>query len=398
MISPTLLLCLMARTVHVSRLIAGLVLLILAMHALAQDIPDARRKAEGQRAYDQRRFGQAYALWEPLAERGDVLLQMELGAMITSGAVPDNALGQGYSPDGRRAGNPREWAAAARAWFEKAARNPAASSAVAAAAWNGAALTLCCWPRFDPSVKLTDEEWRQSMAYFDKAAELGNAAALFSLGEIWSLRMPVARDDDRALDYLRRAQAHPEQSAEVRERARRLAAAVDERRRTEAQQAQDARQAAEEAAQRARLVAQERRRQYEAQQLAEQQRQADERERERLAREKDERERPAREAAQRAAAAQAQRDLEREQLRQQQECERVTQSCRGLVFAGKPLIETIANNLRTHPGSIRLDRTSVQKGWAGCACMAVFWTPTGTLECTVRSASGLTVTDASCAR
>jgi hypothetical protein len=383
MISPTLLLCLMARTVHVSRLIAGLVLLILAMHALAQDIPDARRKAEGQRAYDQRRFGQAYALWEPLAERGDVLLQMELGAMITSGAVPDNALGQGYSPDGRRAGNPRE---------------SAASSAVAAAAWNGAALTLCCWPRFDPSVKLTDEEWRQSMAYFDKAAELGNAAALFSLGEIWSLRMPVARDDDRALDYLRRAQAHPEQSAEVRERARRLAAAVDERRRTEAQQAQDARQAAEEAAQRARLVAQERRRQYEAQQLAEQQRQADERERERLAREKDERERPAREAAQRAAAAQAQRDLEREQLRQQQECERVTQSCRGLVFAGKPLIETIANNLRTHPGSIRLDRTSVQKGWAGCACMAVFWTPTGTLECTVRSASGLTVTDASCAR
>jgi hypothetical protein len=40
----------------------------------------------------------------------------------------------------------------------------------------------------------------------------------------------------------------------------------------------------------------------------------------------------------------------------------------------------------------------VQKGWAGCACMAVFWTSNGTLECTVRSVSGLTVTDASCAR
>ena len=107
-------------------------LLALAMHALAQDIPDSRRKAEGQRAYDQRRFGQAYALWEPLAERGDVLLQMELGAMITSGAIPDNGLGQGYSPDGRRAGNPREWAAAARAWFtavRRRVRPPLHSSA-----------------------------------------------------------------------------------------------------------------------------------------------------------------------------------------------------------------------------------------------------------------------------
>lgn len=378
--------------------IVWLLLLAFCGHALAQDAGDRQRKAEGQRAYDQRRFGQAYGLWEPLAERGDVQLQLELGTMITLGAVPDNGLGQGYSPDGRRAGNPREWAAAARAWFEKAARNPAATPVVAATAWHVAAMTLCCWPRFDPSVTLTDDEWRQSIAYFEKAAELGHAASLFSLGEIWSRRMPVAQDDDRAIDYLRRAQAHPEQRPEIRQRAQRLAAAVEERQRAEAQQALDTRRAAEQEAQRARLAAQERRRQYEAQQLAEQQRQAAERERERLSREQEERERPAREAAQRAAAVQAQRDQERAQARQKQECERVSQSCRGLFRATKPVLESIANGLRASPDAIRLDRTEVREGWLGCSCVAVFWTPTGTLECTVRSVSGVTVTDVGCPR
>lgn len=57
MIPRTSLLCPTSPTVHASRLIACLMLLVLAMHALAQDIPDSRRKAEGQRADDQRRLG-----------------------------------------------------------------------------------------------------------------------------------------------------------------------------------------------------------------------------------------------------------------------------------------------------------------------------------------------------
>ena len=55
-------------------------------------------------------------------------------------------------------------------------------------------------------------------------------------------------------------------------------------------------------------------------------------------------------------------------------------------------------SLRKNPGAIRLDRTAVQKGWMGCSCVAVFWTPTGTLECSVRALSGFTVTEASCSR
>jgi hypothetical protein len=118
------------------------------------------------------------------------------------------------------------------------------------------------------------------------------------------------------------------------------------------------------------------------------------RERERVAREREERERPAREAAARAQAEADRAESARQQREQTRVCEELRPVCPRLVFAGKPVIEEIANRLSVYPGAIRLDRVTHEKGMFGCSCQAVFWTPGGTLSCTVRQYSGLTVTAA----
>ena len=116
-------------------------------------------------------------------------------------------------------------------------------------------------------------------------------------------------------------------------------------------------------------------------------RQREVRERQRQAKERADRERPAREAAQRAYEAQTQRELERKQIQEKLSCENLVQTCVTQIFRGKPLLETIANNLYIHPDSIKLDRTSKST----CSCNAVFYTPKGTTTCQARFIEGTRV-------
>lgn len=116
-------------------------------------------------------------------------------------------------------------------------------------------------------------------------------------------------------------------------------------------------------------------------------RQREVRERQRQAKERADRERPAREAAQRAYEAQTQRELERKQLQEKLSCENLVQTCVAQIFRGRPLLESIANNLYIHPDSIKLDRTSKST----CSCNAVFYTPKGTTTCQARFIEGTRV-------
>jgi hypothetical protein len=178
-----------------------------------------------------------------------------------------------------------------------------------------------------------------------------------------------------------------------------MTVAIEERGRTESRQASEVAAAAVRQAEQDRALQDARRQQYLAQQEADRRRAEEARDRERLAREREERERPAREAAARAQAEADRAQRARQEREQAQVCDELRAVCPRLVFAGKPLIEEIANRLSAYPGAIRLDRVTFDKDAFGCSCQAVFWTPGGTLSCSVRQYSGLTVTAAgSCSR
>lgn len=345
------------------------------------------------------RYSEAVPLMTTLAERGDTDMQMRLAVLYFQGALPADGLGQGRGPNGEPYPDGRAWAAIARGWLQRVVNQPGVSEANQRAAWHGIAMTWCCWPRFSAAVQVTPSEWSAAVAAFEQAIARGNPPSMLMLAEMFATPKGVARNDARALELLSRLASVPDAEPAIKAKGQQMAAAIEERGRGESRQASEAAAAAVRQAEQDRAVQDARRQQYLAQQEADRRRAEEARERERLAREREERERPAREAA---ARAQAEADrvqrarLEREQA---QVCDELRAVCPRLVFAGKPLIEEIANRLSVYPGAIRLDRVTLDKGVFGCSCQAVFWTPGGTLSCSVRQYSGLTVTAAgSCAR
>jgi hypothetical protein len=345
------------------------------------------------------RYSEAVPLMTTLAERGDTDMQMRLALLYFQGALPADGLGQGRGPNGEPYPDGRAWAAIARGWLQRVVNQPGVSEANQRAAWHGIGMTWCCWPRFSAAVQVSPSEWSATVAAFEQAIARGNPPSMLMLAEMFATPKGVARNDARALELLSRLAAVPDAEPAIKAKGQQMAAAIEERGRTESRQASEAAAAAVRQAEQDRAMQDARRQQYLAQQDADRRRAEEARERERLAREREERERPAREAAARAQAEADRTQRARLEREQAQVCDELRAVCPRLVFAGKPLIEEIANRLSVYPGAIRLDRVTLDKGVFGCSCQAVFWTPGGTLSCSVRLYSGLTVTAAgSCSR
>jgi hypothetical protein len=328
-------------------------------------------------------------------------MQIRLAELYFRGALPSDGLGQGRGPRGEAYPDGRAWAAVARGWLERVVRQPSASEAQVRLAWYGIAMSWCCWPRFSPAISLSADEWSAAVNAFEQAIARGETASMLKLAELYATGTGVARNDARALALLERLASAPDADAPTRARGQQMAAAVQERSRQETRQATEAAAAAARQAELDRAALEARRQQMIANQEAERRRIEQAREAERLAREREERERPAREAAERAQAQAQQAEEQRREREQARICDELRAVCPRLVFAGKPVLEDIANRLSVYPGAIRLDRVSLDKDFLGCSCKAVFWTPSGTLSCTVRQYSGLTVTAVSgsgCAR
>jgi hypothetical protein len=342
----------------------------------------------------QQRYTEAVPLMTTLAERGDADMQMRLALLYFQGAVPTDGLGQGRGPNGEPYPDGRAWAALARGWLQRVVNQPGVSEANARAAWHGIAMSWCCWPRFSSAIQLQPSEWSAAVAAFEQAVARGNGASMLMLAELYATPKGVPRNDARALELLSRLATVSEVEPSIKAKGQQMAAVIEERSRTESSQAAEAAAATARRAEQERAAQEARRQQYLAQQEADRRRAEEGRERERVAREREERERPAREAAARAQAEADRAESARQQREQTRVCEELRPVCPRLVFAGKPVIEEIANRLSVYPGAIRLDRVTHEKGMFGCSCQAVFWTPGGTLSCTVRQYSGLTVTAA----
>lgn len=372
--------------------------LALPSGAFAQDARERRQVEVIDEMLRQQRYSDALPAMTALAEKGNVEVQLQLALLYFQGALPADGLGQGRGPRGEPYPDGRAWAAIARGWLERVVRQPTATEAHKRAAWHGIALTWCCWPRFSPTVNLSSEEWSAAVAAFEQAIARGHPQSMLMLAEIYATPKGVPRNDARALELLGRLAATSDAEPAVKAKGQQMALAVNERARTESRQASEAAAAAVRQAEQDRALAEARRQQALAQQEADRRRAEEASERERLAREREERERPAREAAARAQAEADRAQRERQEREQARVCDELRAVCPRLIFAGKPVIEDIANRLSVYPGAIKLDRVNFDKGMWGCSCQAVFWTPGGTLACTVRQYSGLTVTAASCSR
>ncbi len=344
------------------------------------------------------RYNEAVPLLTARADKGDTDAQLMMGLLYFQGALPADGLGQGRGPNGEPYPDGRAWAAIARGWLERVVNQPGASEANRRAAWHGIAMSWCCWPRFSPAIQISSAEWASAVSAFEQAVARGNGPSMLMLAEMYATPKGVARNDARALELLNRLAAVSDVEPAVRTQGQQMAAQIEERGRTETRQAADAAAAAARQAEQDRVAQEARRQRYLAQQEADRREAEAARERERQERAREERERPAREAAARAQAAADRAQSEAQSREQARVCDELRAVCPRLVFAGKPLVEEIANRLSVHPGSIRLDRVTLEKGIFGCSCQAVFWTSSGTLGCSVRQYSGLTVTAASCSR
>jgi TPR repeat protein len=347
----------------------------------------------------QNRLSEAQPLMIDLAEKGHVDVQIKLAEIYFRGELPANGLGQTRGPQGEPYPDGRAWAAIARSWLERAVRQPSATDAQAGMAWYGIGMSWCCWPRFSPTVSLSGEEWSAAVNAFEQSVARGEPAAMLKLAELYGTGKGVARNDARAMALLERLASSTSADPATRAKGQQMTAALQERSRQETRQAADNAAAAARQAELDRAAQEARRQQMIAYQEAErrraeqaQERERVEREQARLAREREERERPAREAAERARAQAQQAEEQRREREQARICDDLRALCPRLVFAGKTVVEDIANRLSVYPGSIRLDRVTLDKDFMGCSCKAVFWTPGGTLSCTVRQYSGLTVT------
>jgi len=346
----------------------------------------------------QQRYTEAVPLLIARADKGDSEAQLMMGLLYFQGALPADGLGQGRGPNGEPYPDGRAWAAIARGWLERVVNQPGASETNRRAAWHGIAMTWCCWPGFSSAIQISSSEWASAVSAFEQAVARGNGTSMLMLAEMYATPKGVPRNDARALELLNRLASASDVEPAVRAKGQQMAALIEERGRTESRQASEVAAAAARQAEQDRVALEARRQRYLAQQEADRREAEATRERERLAREREERERPAREAAARAQAAADRTQREAQEREQARVCDELRAVCPRLVFAGKPVVEEIANRLSIHPGSIRLDRVTLEKGIFGCACQAVFWTSSGTLSCSVRQYSGLTVTAASCSR
>lgn len=345
------------------------------------------------------RYSEAVPLMTTLAERGNTEMQMRLAVLYFQGALPADGLGQGRGPNGEPYPDGRAWAAIARGWLQRVVNQPGVSEANQRVAWHGIGMTWCCWPLFSAAVQVSQSEWSAAAAAFEQAVARGHAPSMLMLAEMFATPKGVSRNDARALELLSRLASAPDAEPAIKVKGQQMTVAIEERGRTESRQASEVAAAAVRQAEQDRALQDARRQQYLAQQEADRRRAEEARDRERLAREREERERPAREAAARAQAEADRAQRARQEREQAQVCDELRAVCPRLVFAGKPLIEEIANRLSAYPGAIRLDRVTFDKDAFGCSCQAVFWTPGGTLSCSVRQYSGLTVTAAgSCSR
>jgi len=390
-----------------SLLAAVMVLLTFSLSAPAWGfLEQARERRQLERQLEQvqellrqQRVSDALPLMTALAEKGHVELQLSLALLYFEGAIPTHQLGQSRGPQGENFPDGRAWAAIARGWLERVVQQPSANTDQLRAAWHAIAVTWCCWPRFSPTVNLTSQEWSAAREAFERAVALGNPQSMLMLAQMHATPKGLPRNDTSALELLTRLAHSSDAEPTLKAKGQQLAQAITERSRSEERQVAEAAAAAARQAELDRAALEARRQQAQERQETERRRAEEAREQQRLAREKEERERPAREAAERAQAQAAQAEQNRRERELARQCDELKAVCPRLVFAGKPVIEDLANRLSVYPGSIRLDRVTLEKDFLGCSCRAVFWTPGGTLACSVRQYSGLTVTATSaCSR
>ena len=369
------------------------------------------------RLVQQRLFNDALPLITPLAEKGNVDMQLLLGLLYYQGDIPGNhQRGQEIGPNGESQTDGRAWASISRRWFERVVNNAASNDENRSAAWHGIAITWCCWPRFRSDITLTSQEWSASVAAFEKAIALRNATSMFILAMLLGNgKEGVPRNDTRALQLIDRLAGLTDIEPALKAEAHQLALVISDRRQKETKDAEKKEREAK--------LAEERRLEWRERVESGQRRAEVERRRAEEDSRKSEEMRAAavkqaalRAQAQAAEARREERELIALERGSAQICKQLNSACPRLSSTGKSVIEEIANRQSIDPRSIRLDRVTVEEefaedqfgssAWAkyvnspeqnpprhrvGCNCKAVFWTSSGTLTCRVREYEGLTL-------
>ena len=154
---------------------------VAAAPVVAQDADAVLREAG--KAFDEKDYGRARHLWQPLAEAGNATAQISLGVLYSNGH-----------------GVKRDYAKA-RAWYEKAAAqdDKAAQFYLGLLYYGG---------------KGVKQDYAKARAWWEKSAELGDINAQFWLGLLYEEGKGGARDLAKARQWYEKAAAQGNKDAE----------------------------------------------------------------------------------------------------------------------------------------------------------------------------------------